>query len=453
MKYTINKQDITCEIAFNVTAEEWEKHMETAYNKNRGKFAVAGFRKGHAPRKVLEGVYGEGFLYEDALDECFNEYYTQVLNENADIETVAHPELKDFKVNEDKSAEIIAVVPIKPVVKLGAYTGLTVKEANRKVEDAAVERELDGLKEKYVRSLNVDDRAVQQGDEITLDFSGSVDGVKFDGGTATDYKLSVGSNTFIPGFEEQLIGAKIGEDIDVKVKFPEDYHSEELKGKDSVFACKVKKIEVKEYPELNDDFVKDISEFNTMDEYKADLKEKLQQDLNAQADREEENALVELIVKEAEVPESKYLIEDQMNEFVEEFKSRLAQQGLKMEDYLKYFSQTAEQYREQYRDQAKQTVKSQLVIDAIIRKEDLKATKEELDGKIKEYAEQVHKTEEELKKTLSPQALEYFARQIVIQKFFDYIKANNTVSADVKDVAEQADESNTEAQTDKAGDL
>lgn len=436
MNYTIEKKEVSVEVTLTITAEEWAKHCDEAFNKNRSKFSVPGFRKGHVPRKILENMYGKEFLYDDALDTCFGTYYGEALASDETIEVVSYPTLNEFNVQDDGSVIVKAEAPVKPEVKLGAYTGLEIEKADSVVSDLEVEVELNRTLEKYARMINIEDRAVEDGDQVTIDYSGSVDGVKFEGGTAENQKLVIGSNTFIPGFEPQLIGMNIGEEKDIDVKFPEEYHSEELKGKDSVFHIKLHKIEKKEVPELTDDFVKEISEFATKDEYVADLRKRLTESKERRAETLDENKLVDTITANAEVPESRFLIEREMDYYLGDFERMLNGQGITMEQYVKYTNQTKEQIRESNRERAVIEVKTQLVIDAIIAKENLTATEEQKEEFIAEQAKQAGKEVEAFKSELPAEAQGYYSRQATIKNFFDFVKSNNTFVAKKEEKAE-----------------
>lgn len=425
MKYTLEKKDTSVVVTLNITAEEWVKHTDEAFEKTKANYQHAGFRKGHVPRKVLENAYGPHFLDEDALDCCFPTYYSEALESDKDIEVLDHPQLNDFRRNEDGSVLVVAEAPIKPVVTLGQYTELTIEKAEDKVSDAEFKVELDRVLERYSRMVAVDGRAVENGDEVTIDYVGTVDGVAFEGGSADEQKLVIGSGRFIPGFEEQLIGMNIDEERDINVKFPEEYHAEQLKGKDSVFHIKLHKIEKKEIPELTDEFVKDVSEFETVEAYKNDLMEKLSSDKTKRAETLNENKLVDTIVDNATVAESSVLIEREIDYFMGDFERMLGNQGIKLADYVKYTGQTIEKMREENKDRAIKSVKSQLVIDAIVAKENLVATKEQIEEQIEAAAKEEGKEIEEFKKSLPQGALSYFARQATVKNFFDYIKANN----------------------------
>ena len=292
MKYTFEKAEkSTVKINITLTAKEWNEAIDAAYEKTKGRYSMPGFRKGKVPKKVLESAYGTGVFYEEAINYAFPKYYGEVLDKEPSIEVVAQPDI-DIKNISDKGITLVAVVAVKPEVKLGEYKGINFKKNEYNVKDEEVDAELDRLKERNSRLVDVTDRAVQDGDQVVIDYSGSVDGVKFDGGTAEKQNLVIGSKTFIPGFEEQVIGMNIGDEKDINVKFPEEYHAENLKGKDAVFAIKLHEIKVKEYPEVNDDFIKDATGLESLDAYKKDVKERLEKQAADRAERELEDEIV-----------------------------------------------------------------------------------------------------------------------------------------------------------------
>jgi trigger factor len=347
---------------FTVDMDTFNKAVDTAYQRSKGKFSIAGFRKGHVPKKVIEGIYGKEVFYEDAMDIVIPDAYGEALREEEALEVVAQPELTSFDFSKDgTSVTFSLVVTVKPEVKLGAYKNLEIEKKVEKVNAKKVEDTLKEEQEKRARMLSVDAPA-KKGDTVTIDFVGTVDGEVFDGGSAEGHKLELGSNSFIPGFEEQLIGAVVGDKKAVEVTFPEDYFAETLKGKKAVFACTVHAVETKELPKLDDEFAKDASEFDTLAEYKDDLKKKLTEEAEKNAEREYEDALVAKIVENAEVEIPEAMVEAEADEMVKEFEYRLMYQGMKMDDYLGYLNMTREQLSEQYRPQAMNTVKTRLVL-------------------------------------------------------------------------------------------
>lgn len=427
MKYTFAKAEkSTVKINIDLSEKEWNEAIDAAYEKTKGRFSLPGFRKGKVPKHLLESTYGKGIFYEEAINQAFPKYYSEILEKETSILAVAAPEI-DVKKIDDKHLSIEAIVAVKPEVTLGEYKGIKFKKVEYNVKDEDVENEIKRLQESRSRLVDVTDRAVENGDTVVIDYSGSVDGVKFEGGTAEKQTLVIGSGSFIPGFEDQIIGMKIGEDKDLKVKFPEEYHAENLKGKDAVFAVKLHEIKKKEFPEVNDEFIKDAAGAESVDAYKKEVRERLEKQNADRAEREIEDAIVQKITDNASVEIPDAMIEAQIDRMVQEMDYRLSYQGLKLADYLKYIGQTMEDYRKNYREQAEKLVKSQLVIEKIIDTEKLEATDAEVDEKIEEMAKAQGKKAPELKKTAGVRQLEYIKNEIVIKKLFDTLKKDNVI--------------------------
>lgn len=431
MKYKFEPSEkSTVKITMTFDKAEWDAANQKAYEQTRGRYFVNGFRKGKAPKHVIELNYGKGVFYEDALNNLFSDHYYDIIEkEKESFTAVGQPELSVEDISED-GAVLVAVVPVKPDVKLGAYKGINIKKAVYNVRDEDVEAELKRLQERNSRLVEVEGRAAENGDTATIDFSGSIDGVKFEGGTGEKYPLVLGSGSFIPGFEEQVVGMQVGEEKDVNVKFPDDYQAEELKGKDAVFAVKLHKLERKELPEVNDEFIKDAAGAESVDAYKKETRERLEKQAQERADAETENNIVRAITEASEVEIPNAMIENQIDLMVRNAEYRLGMQygGMKLADYLKYMGGTMEQFREGYRAQAADVVKSQLVIDKIIREEGIKAEDAEIDAKIAELAEKAGKALEEYKKDVDEGQREYLANDIVINKLFEFLKANNNLT-------------------------
>lgn len=427
MKYTFEKTEkSTVKITINLEEKEWNEAIDAAYERVKGKYSMPGFRKGKVPKKVLENAYGAGVFYEEAINIAFPKYYEEVLDKEPSIEAVARPDI-DIKDISEKGISMIAEVAVKPEVKLGEYKGITFKKVEYNVKEADVKEELKRLQERNSRTVDVTDRAVESGDTVTIDYSGSVDGVKFEGGTAEKQPLTIGSNTFIPGFEDQIIGMKIGEEKDITVKFPEDYHAENLKGKDSVFHIVLHEIKAKELPELTDEFIKDAVGAESLDAYKKEIKERLKKQNKDRAEREIEDEIVKKITANAEVVIPEALIDNQIDQMVNEMSYRLSYQGLKLEDYLKYVGKTMEEYRKGYYDQAKDLVKSQLVIGKIIEEEKIDATEDDVTAKIEEMAKAQGKKAPDLKKDMAARQLDYIKNEIIVKKLFDFLKSANEI--------------------------
>lgn len=428
MKYTFEKAEkSTVKIDIKLTASEWNEAIDKAYEKTKGRYSMPGFRKGKVPKHLLEGAYGKGIFYEEAINQAFPKYYGEILEKETSIEAVAAPEI-DVKKVDDKGLELIAIVAVRPEVKLGDYKGITFKKVEYNVKDEDVEAELKRLQERNSRMVEVTDRAVENGDTVIIDYSGSVDGVKFEGGTAEKQTLVIGSGTFIPGFEEQLVGMKIGEERDINVKFPEEYHAENLKGKDSVFHIKLHEIKKKELPELTDDFIKDSVGAESLTAYKDEVKARLEKQNADRAEREIEDAIVKKISENATVEIPDALIEIQIDRMVEEMSYRLSYQGLKLEDYLKYVGKTVEDYRNEYKPQAESIVKSQLVIEKIISDEKIEATDADVEARIEEMAKAQGREVPDLKKNMQARQLDYVKNEIVIKKLFDFLKSANIIA-------------------------
>lgn len=428
MKYTFEKAEkSTVKIEITLTAKEWDAAIDKAYEKTKGRYSMPGFRKGKVPKHLLIGTYGKGIFYEDAINESFPQYYSEVLEKEPSIEAVASPEL-DIKKISDTGLTLVATVAVKPEVTLGEYKGITFKKVEYNVKDEDVEEELNRLKERNSRMVDVTDRAAENGDTVIIDYSGSVGGVKFDGGTAEKQSLTLGSKTFIPGFEEQVEGMKIGEEKDITVKFPDDYHAENLKGKEAVFAIKLHEIKKKELPELTDEFIKDAVGAESVEAYKKEVRDRLTKQNDERAERELEDEIVKKITENAktEVPDA--LIDGQVDRMVQEMRYRLSYQGLRLEDYLKYLGKSMEDYRKEYRSQAENIVKSQLVIEKIIETEKIEATEEDVSARMEEMAKAQGKTVEEIKGDIKDSRLEYLKNEIVIKKLFDMLKNANKIA-------------------------
>ena len=426
MKYTTKAAEkSTVKITIKFDGEEWKNAQQKAYLKLRGKFAVNGFRKGKAPKNVIEHAYGKGVFFEDALNSMFSESYPTILDKCADKFTVVgDPDVSVDKL-EDDGITMIAVVPVKPEVKISSYKGMKIKEFAYTVKDEEIDAELTRVQDRNARKVEITDRAAQNGDIVNIDFVGTVDGVKFDGGEAEGFDLTLGSGQFIPGFEDQVVGMNIGESKDVNVTFPENYQAENLKGKAAVFAVKLNKIQGKELPEITDEFIKEATGSETVADYKAKTKERLQAQADRRANDATENSILEAIAAntEAEIPQA--MIEREIDGLVQKFEYQLMYQGLKLQDYLDFLKVTAEDFRKNYEEQAKKNVLNQLIISQLIKDENIEATEEEVDEKVAEQAASVNKTAEEYKKNMDPRQFDYIRSDIVITKLFKTLKENN----------------------------
>ncbi len=427
MKYTQSvAEKSTVKLTISFTQEEWKDAISKAYIKTRGKYAVPGFRKGKAPQPVLENYYGKGLFYEEAFNYLYSQHYPVILEkEKSNFTAVGEPELNVEDMTEGNGVTLSALVPVKPDVEIEAYTGLKIKKYEYNVTDADIDAEAGKLLERSAEDIEVKDRACKKGDKVNIDFSGTVDGVKFAGGTAEEYDLVLGSGSFIPGFEEQVEGMKIGENKDITVKFPEDYQAENLKGKDAVFAIKLNKITEKKLPEFNDEYVKKNAGCESVEEYNNKTREKLLKQAENRSRDETENSIVEEISKHAKAEIPQAMIESEIDRMVQDFSYRLMYQGIKLEDYLKYLGQSMKDFRAQFTAQAEPRVLQQLVVEKIIKSEKITATDEEVDAKIAEQAASVEKTAEEYKKNIDPRQLDYIKNDLVITKLFDFLKKNN----------------------------
>jgi len=375
---------------------------------------------------VLESVYGKTLFTEDALNSAFSKHYYEILDREKELHPVDEPDVSVTEASE-KGVKLTALVTLKPTVTLGQYKGLKIKRKEFKVTSKDVEAELNKAAEQNARMVKVDDRGIDLGDEATFDFSGSVDGVKFDGGSAENFKLVIGSGRFIPGFEEQMAGMNPGEERNVKVTFPTDYQAENLKGKDAVFAVKVHEIHVKELPAIDDELAKDVSDFETLSDWKADVRKALEKSC---ADKEEsalENEIIEKVAAKVKIDIPEVMVERQVDNYFEEFKTTLSCQGLKLEDYVKYTNTTEEQMRADYRTRATEAVKTRLVMEEIIKQEKLMPTGGDVEQRIKELAESSGKTAAEYRKTLKSDALNYIMNDIVSKKLLDFLKKENSI--------------------------
>ncbi len=415
-------------ITFTVPAATFDEALEKAYLKMRGRINVPGFRKGKAPRKLIERMYGEGVFYDDAFELVFPQAYSEAIQAN-DIKPVSQPELSNveqMKAGED--LKFACEVYVEPEVKLGEYKGLDVERIVRKITDAEIDSRIEQEQKRVARSIEVTDRAVENGDKVNLDYSGSVDGKKFDGGTAAAQTLLIGSGTFIPGFEEQLIGMNIGEEKDINVTFPEEYHAEELKGKAAVFAVKINGITKEELPALDDEFAGEVSDFDTFAEYRADIAKKLQDAADERATEAAKNALIQKVTENAEIDIPQPMVESKLDEMLEQMAWRMQQQGFTMKKYMELTGTNESQMRDMYREEAKNNLKTELVLDEIVKAENMQASDEDVDKQLGEYASAMNQTLDELKNTLSDGQKEYFSHRVCVTKVLDMLWENAKIT-------------------------
>ena len=390
----------TAKLTIEVPAEEFDKAIMKAYQKNKNKFNVPGLRKGKVPYAMVEKMYGAAVFYEDAANYVIPDAYANAATES-ELEIVARPDINVTQIEKGKPFIFEAEVTLKPEIKLGKYKGVKVEAMDTTVTDEDVQAELDKVKEQNARLVAADDKAVEDGDQTTIDFEGFVDGEAFEGGKGEDYPLTIGSHSFIDTFEEQLIGKKVGEEVEVNVTFPEEYQAKELAGKPAMFKVTIKEIKVKEYPEIDDDFAQDVSEFDTLDEYKADIKKNLEDKKTQEAEADKESKVIEAIVKDSEMDIPEKMIEAQAQQMLEEFAQNIAMQGISFEQYLQFTGATVEQLREQVTPQAKARVESSLVLEAIVKAEKIEATDEEFDEEVKKMAERYQMEDDKINELLS----------------------------------------------------
>ena len=402
-------------LTIEVAAEDLEKAMQNAYQKAKGRISIPGFRKGKAPRKMIEQMYGKGIFLEDAVNALIPEHYSKALAE-CDLEIVSQPTIDITQAEPGKALIFTAEVATKPEVTLGDYKGVEVPKTEINVTDEDVDAEIKKEQEKNSRTINVEDRGAQLQDVVTIDFEGSVDGVPFDGGQATEYPLTLGSNTFIPGFEEQLVGAKVGDDVDVKVTFPEEYQAKELAGKEAVFKCAVKKIEAKELPELDDDFAKDVSEFDTLAEYKEHVKTNLEDKKADEAKRAKEDAAVDKAIENAQMDIPEAMLKTQCRQMLDDFSRRMQSQGLSMEQYFQFTGMTADKMMEDMKPQALKRIQTRLVLEKVAEVENIQPTEEEVNEEIAKMAEAYKMEADKLKELLGERELEQMKKDMAVQK-------------------------------------
>jgi len=421
---TDNKNEIKLE--FTVESKVFEDAMKKIFNQNAKYFSIPGFRKGKAPMNIVEKFYGSEIFYEDAFNDVFVNVYEEAVKEN-NIEAVTRPNVDVTQMEKGKDLLFTVIVGIKPEVKLGKYKGLEIEKAEYEVTDKDIEEELTKMQERNSRLVSVDDRAVESGDTTVIDFDGFVDGKSFDGGKAENYELIIGSNTFIPGFEDQIIGMKIDEEKEINVKFPEEYFSKDLAGKDAVFKVKLHEIKIKELPTLDDEFAKDVSEFDTLDELKADLKAKKEEENNNKAKIEMEEAVVNAACDVAEVEISDGMIDVELDNMVQDMDRRLSYQGLKFEQYLKMLGKTIAEFRTDNKETAVKSVKMRLVLEAIYKDAKLEVSEDEIKAKVNELATMYARKEEDI--TANEEIMKNIENGIQTEKAVKFLLDNAKVVA------------------------
>ena len=412
-------------LTVEVSAEEFEKALNGAYMKQRGKISIPGFRKGKVPRQMVEKMYGVEIFYDDAANAIIPEAYAKAYDES-ELEIVSQPKIEVVQIEKGKPFIFTAEVALKPEVTLGEYKGLKVDKYSNRVTQKEVEERLVQEQEKNARTITVEGRPVQDKDEVVLDFEGFVDGVAFEGGKGENYPLTIGSGAFIPGFEEQLIGAEAGKEVEVNVTFPQEYHAPELAGKAAVFKCTVNEIKAKELPELDDEFAAEISEFDTLDELKADIKAKIKEQKNADGKRQKEDQAMEQVVENATMDIPEAMIDTQVRQMADDFAQRMQQQGLNMEQYFQFTGMTAEKMLEELRPQAVKRIQTRLVLEAIVKAENIEITDERIDEELAKMAEAYKMEVEKLKEFMGENEKAQMKMDLAVQEAVTLV-VDNTV--------------------------
>ena len=410
-------------LTIEASAEDLEKAIEKAYQKQKSQISIPGFRKGKVPRQMVEKMYGKEVFYEDAANELIPDAYDKALAE-CEEDIVSSPKIEVTQIESGKPFVFTATVAIKPEVKLGKYKGVKIDKIDTEVTDEEVDAEINRERENNARNITVEDRPVKDGDITTLEFEGFVDGVAFDGGKGENYPLTIGSGAFIPGFEEQLVGAEIGKEVEVKVTFPEDYQAADLKGKDAVFKCTIKEIKEKELPELDDEFASEVSEFDTLAEYREDVKKNLAEKKEKDAKNAREEAAVKAAVEDSkmEIPEA--MLETQQRQMVDEFAQRITMQGLSMEQYFQFSGTNYQQMVEQVKPQAEERIKSRLVLEAIAKAENLTASEEDYEKELETMAEVYQMEVDKVKELMGEREKKNIMQDLAVRKAAEFVAEN-----------------------------
>lgn len=410
-------------LTIEVSADELEKALQSAYTKQKNRINLPGFRKGKVPRQMIEKMYGVAIFYDDAANEIIPKAYAEAYDE-CELDIVSRPEIDVVQIEKGKEFIFTATVATKPEVTLGEYKGLEVDKISTRVTQKEVDAKIQEEAEKNARTVTVEDRAVQDGDEVILDFEGFVDGEAFEGGKGENYPLTIGSGSFIPGFEEQLVGAEAEKEVEVKVTFPEDYHAEDLKGKEAVFKCTVHEIKTKELPEIDDEFAAEVSEFDTLDEYKADVKAKIKEKKAADGKEKQEDQVVEQAVKNAtyEIPEA--MIATQVDQMANEFAQRMQAQGLTMEQYFQFTGMNAEKMMEEFKPQAEKRIETRLVLEAVAKAENIEISDEKLDEEIAKMAEAYKMEVDKLKEFMGENEKKQMKEDMAVQEAITFLVEN-----------------------------
>lgn len=440
-----NLEKNMAKLTIDVSAEEFEKGLQAAYQKQKKSISIPGFRKGKVPRQLVEKMYGAGIFYEDAANSIIPQAYEEAVAES-NLDIVSQPEIDVTQIEKGKDFIFTATVALKPDVTLGEYKGIAVPKTDTTVTDEEVDAEVKKEQEKNGREVSVEDRPAEMGDTVNIDYEGKVDGVAFAGGTAQGHDLKLGSNTFIPGFEDQLVGINVGETKDITVTFPEEYHTEELKGKEAVFTCTANKITKTEYPEIDDDFAQDVSEFDTLEEYKADVRKTLTERKEEQAKQAKRDAAVSKAATNAEIDIPEPMINTQADQMVNNFARRLQAQGMTLEQYMQYTGADLNTMREQLKPQAVLQIRNQLVLEKIAETEKIEVSDEDLDKEIEEMAKTYQMEADKMKELIGETELENIRKDLAVQKAIDFV-ADNAVETEITEeetAAEDAEETKTE---------
>ncbi len=415
-----NLEKNMAKLTIEVSAEEFEAALEKAYQKNKNKISVQGFRKGKAPRNIIEKMYGAGVFYEDAANEVMPEAYEEAAKESG-LDIVSRPEIDVVQIEKGQPFIFTAEVAVKPEVELGEYKGIEVEKKEIEVTEEEITAELDKVREQNSRMVTIDGRAVENGDIAVIDYEGFCDGVPFEGGKAEGHSLEIGSHSFIDTFEEQLIGKNIGDETEVHVTFPTEYHAAELAGKPAMFKVKINEIKVKELPELDDDFAQDVSEFDTLDEYKADVKATLTANKEKAAKSEKEDAVIAKIVENAKMEIPQPMIDNTVRQMAEEFAQRIQSQGLSLDQYFKFTGMNANSFMENLKPQALKRIQSRLVLEAVVKAENIAATEEELGKEMENMAQMYQMELDKLKELVGEEEREMMLQDIAVQKAIDLV--------------------------------
>lgn len=407
-------------LTITVEAAKFDAAVDSAYQKNKGKIALPGFRKGKAPRAMIEKMYGTGVFYEDAANELIPEAYETAAKES-ELEIVAQPEIEVTQMEKGTDFIFTATVAIKPEVTLGDYKGIEVEKKEAEVSEEEITAEIDKAREANSRLITIEDRATEDGDTVIIDFDGYVDGKQFEGGYAEDYTLVLGSHSFIDNFEDQLVGKNLGEDVEVNVTFPEEYHVDELKGKSALFKVKIKEIQKKELPELDDDFAQDVSDFDTLDEYKADVEKKILENKENQIKREQEDQIIEKIIENAQMEIPQQMITAQTRQMTQEFAQRLQSQGLSLEQYMQFTGLTPQKMMEDLEPQALKRIQSRLVLEAVVVAENIEASDEEIDKELENMASMYQMEIDKLKELIGDDEKKQIGMDLAVQKAVEFV--------------------------------